>query len=332
MSYAASVEAANKYAAAGDYREGAAQFRAALGLMASDDDKARGQLEESLAQCLLNVDGEEEQAEQAAWRAVTLRPTWPEARLTLGRAQLNMGRFWSAAANFVRCVELDPDMQDEVGDDMARASSLARMADERTIRINGVDLKLEQRREGLGAGCVLWECGVVLAKFLDREPLQLAKHVIELGSGCGLAGLAAAALGADVVCTDIADVANGVLAANAARNRESLRGKLEVAVFDWQVPSHLAKFELVLAADCVYNLKSVLPFVSAVSAVIQPKLGKALVAHKRRHKNVDEALVHAFEQANFRLKEIPYDRQDPDFCNKLVTIFEISTKRMRDDR
>lgn len=329
MAHAASVEAANKYAAAGDFREGAAQFRAALGLMASDDDKTRGHLEESLAQCLLNVDGEEEQAEEAAWRAVELLPTWAEARLTLGRAQLNTGRFWSAAANFMLCLELDPEMEDEVGDDLAKASSLVRMADERTIRVNGVDLVLEQRRDGLGAGCVLWECGVVLAKFLDREPLQLAKHVIELGSGCGLAGFAAAALGADVVCTDVADVANGVLAANAARNRDSVRGNLKVAIFDWQVPSQLAKFELVLAADCVYNLKSVVPFVTAVSAVIQPKLGRALVAHKRRHDDVDEALVHAFEQANFRLNEIPYGRQDPDYCSKSVTIFEISFKRVR---
>ncbi|KAJ8538546.1 hypothetical protein K7X08_027767 [Anisodus acutangulus] len=59
-------------------------------------------------------------------------------------------------------------------------------------------------------GSVMWDSGVVLGKFLEhavesgRIHLQ-GKKVVELGSGCGLAGCIAALLGAQVILTDLPD-------------------------------------------------------------------------------------------------------------------------------
>jgi 2-polyprenyl-3-methyl-5-hydroxy-6-metoxy-1,4-benzoquinol methylase len=49
----------------------------------------------------------------------------------------------------------------------------------------------------------LWDCGVILAKYLEKHPdLVYKKRVIELGAGKALPAIAAAALGARVVITD----------------------------------------------------------------------------------------------------------------------------------
>lgn len=54
----------------------------------------------------------------------------------------------------------------------------------------------------IGTGTVIWECGIVLAKYLELHADALLRHgratpprVLELGAGVGTAGLAAAALG-----------------------------------------------------------------------------------------------------------------------------------------
>jgi hypothetical protein len=59
-------------------------------------------------------------------------------------------------------------------------------------------------------GAVVWDSGVVLAKFLehavDSQRLLLrGARAVDLGSGCGLVGCAAALLGAHVVLTDLPD-------------------------------------------------------------------------------------------------------------------------------
>ena len=57
----------------------------------------------------------------------------------------------------------------------------------------------------LGTGLNTWDGAVVLAKYLEANPhLVAGKRVLELGSGTGLAGIAAAMLGAEVsVLTDL---------------------------------------------------------------------------------------------------------------------------------
>lgn len=59
-------------------------------------------------------------------------------------------------------------------------------------------------------GAVVWDSGVVLAKFLEhavdaRHLLLRGTRAVDLGSGCGLVGCVAALLGAHVVLTDLPD-------------------------------------------------------------------------------------------------------------------------------
>lgn len=86
----------------------------------------------------------------------------------------------------------------------------------RSFRINlfEFDWEIEQDpgSRDLGHGAVVWDAAVVLAKYMEKnfkdyDTKTLAKRkVLELGSGCGLAGIAFMMKGAEVSCTDLAAV------------------------------------------------------------------------------------------------------------------------------
>jgi predicted nicotinamide N-methyase len=104
---------------------------------------------------------------------------------------------------------------------------------------------------------VLWRSGAALAAELAGRDLT-GLHVVELGCGLGLPCLAAARAGARVLATDAEPEALELLARNARLNGASL----ETALADWFHPEELgqrAPFDLVLAADVLYERHSVAP-------------------------------------------------------------------------
>ncbi len=82
-------------------------------------------------------------------------------------------------------------------------------------------------------------------------------RVLELGCGLGLPSLVAATRGAVVTATDWASDAIELLRRNAARNQLVLRSE----VHDWREPWD-EEFDLVLAADVLYEQRNVEPVVS----------------------------------------------------------------------
>jgi len=107
---------------------------------------------------------------------------------------------------------------------------------------------------------VLWRSGVALAHELEELPLR-GRRVVELGCGLALPSIAAARGGAEVLATD-ACAEPLVL---AARNASANGIRLETARVDWAHPGELvtrAPFDLVLAADVLYERTSVAPLLS----------------------------------------------------------------------
>jgi len=106
-----------------------------------------------------------------------------------------------------------------------------------------------------GHGSVIWESSVAVAQLLLLNPeLVRGRSVLELGSGCGLGGLAAAAVGADVTLTDNCSAVLVNLSENARIN--ALQARVEM--FDWAGELHKQsgeskKFDVILGADLVYN-------------------------------------------------------------------------------
>lgn len=100
----------DKLAEEGKYHEALAKWEAALILMPDN-----AILHEQKAQVLLEV-GDAWRALTAATRATELDPFWPEAWVTLGRAQLNFGEPDSAILTFDKALAMKPDYTDAKAD------------------------------------------------------------------------------------------------------------------------------------------------------------------------------------------------------------------------
>jgi predicted nicotinamide N-methyase len=107
---------------------------------------------------------------------------------------------------------------------------------------------------------VLWRSGVALARELDGVPLR-GRRVVELGCGLALPSIAAARAGAAVLATDAAAEALALVERDAEANGVGV----ETAAVGWAEPDALvrrAQFDLVLAADVLYEDASVDPLLS----------------------------------------------------------------------
>lgn len=101
---------------------------------------------------------------------------------------------------------------------------------------------------------VLWRSGVALARELEGEELG-GLRVVELGCGLAVPSIAAARAGAAVLATDVSPEALPLAKCNARGNGV----RIETATFDWEAPGNLAPFDLVLAADVLYERSAVAP-------------------------------------------------------------------------
>lgn len=107
---------------------------------------------------------------------------------------------------------------------------------------------------------VLWRSGVALARELDGVALR-GLRVVELGCGLAVPSLAAARAGADVLATDGCPDALALVARNARLNDV----RVATAKTDWTESDELlrrAPFDVVLAADVLYERDSVAPLLS----------------------------------------------------------------------
>jgi predicted nicotinamide N-methyase len=107
---------------------------------------------------------------------------------------------------------------------------------------------------------VLWRSGVVLARELDEVDLG-GRRLVELGCGLGVPSIAAARAGAEVLATDACAEALELV----RRNSQANGVLVETGTVNWAAPDELASrapFDLVLAADVLYEEASVAPLLS----------------------------------------------------------------------
>jgi ribosomal protein L11 methylase PrmA len=109
-----------------------------------------------------------------------------------------------------------------------------------------------------GTGGFVWEAGLCLAEFLIKNKVGLnlaSQHIIELGSGSGLAGIVAALCGAPhVVLTDLDQMVPHIRQ-NVGLNAARIAGRVEVLPLDWDRcdKSLISQYDMVLGADLLYD-------------------------------------------------------------------------------
>ena len=125
----------------------------------------------------------------------------------------------------------------------------------------------------------LWPSAIALARALAREDLS-GRRAIELGCGVGLATVSAIDRGAHVLATDYYEAALDFARHNA---RANLGREPETALLNWRAPDveSLGAFDLVFAADVLYEESSARALAGLVPALLTPE-GEALVADPGR--------------------------------------------------
>ena len=125
----------------------------------------------------------------------------------------------------------------------------------------------------------MWPSANALSRHLARRDLS-GRRAIELGCGVGLPAAVALARGAEVLATDHYEAALDFAAHNARLNTGR---DLATVLLDWRAPEteSLGRFDLVLAADVLYEARNVPALADLAPGLLAPG-GEALFADPRR--------------------------------------------------
>jgi predicted nicotinamide N-methyase len=142
----------------------------------------------------------------------------------------------------------------------------------------------------------IWPAAVTLSHVLVEQMDIAGKSVIELGAGVGMASVAAARKGARVLATDYSTEALKFVHYNALRNGV----QLETGRLDWRMVMTDEKFDIVIAADVLYERVNLLPIVTAIDTLLA-KGGSAYIADPRRR--LAEQFLELVGENGFRISE-----------------------------
>ncbi|NTW69213.1 MAG: methyltransferase domain-containing protein [Chlorobiaceae bacterium] len=123
----------------------------------------------------------------------------------------------------------------------------------------------------------IWPSAITLSTFIADELSLEGKRIIEIGAGVGMASVVAAWKGASVLATDYSVEALRFIRYNALKNRV----EIDADRLDWRLVQCSEKFDLLFAADVLYERVNLLPIVYAIDKLLKPG-GAAYISDPRR--------------------------------------------------
>jgi len=231
-----------------------------------------------------------------------------------------------------------------------------------TISLWGTDLCIAQNpsAKNLGHGAVVWDAAVIFSKFMEHSGksdfsssnLQ-GKRVLELGSGCGLGGMAFMLRGAQVTLTDLQPVVETLTELNARRlyARLTSNGALFehpiiapiVHAVDWTNDSIISSsssssrnsgggdeqqqpYDVILLTDCVFSALLVPHLLRTILQASAVGKTTVYVCHEIRDEEANALFVSELSK-KFTCKRVGANKQHPDFKHKSVEIIVAKLKR-----
>lgn len=128
------------------------------------------------------------------------------------------------------------------------------------------------------SGDVLWESSLLLTNYIANNT-HLFTSVLELGSGCGLPGIAIAKLSNAnrIVLTDLGQATLDNILFNVNENLGEMEisegySRVSVCKLDWFDPlsAHLSPFEVVVGSDLIYSPEIVDALVQTIDLMTLP--------------------------------------------------------------
>jgi predicted nicotinamide N-methyase len=146
----------------------------------------------------------------------------------------------------------------------------------------------------------IWPSAITLSSFIADELPVEGLRVIEIGSGVGMASVVAAWKGASVLTTDYSVEALRFVRYNALKNKVNLDNER----LDWRMVQCSEQFDLLFAADVLYERVNLLPIVTAIDKLLKPG-GAAFLADPRRR--LAEQFLELAAENNFSIT--PFQRK-----------------------
>lgn len=196
-------------------------------------------------------------------------------------------------------------------------------ADKDMVMESSLVLRVDKKvvfQEKQGQQAKVWDCALVLAKFLANDAFFphsffVNKRVIELGCGIGVPGMAAAALGAkDVVLTDM-PIAVSWIQANIERNQTlgCISGNIRAQGLMWgeddDLESH--QFDVILCSDLVYGHRDISQ--KLVQTIVHLSHPDTLIvsAHEARFAgDRGESFFALLSEQQFQIEQVSRERLD----------------------
>ncbi|CAL9088880.1 unnamed protein product [Musa hybrid cultivar] len=215
------------------------------------------------------------------------------------------------------------------------------------LEVLGHRLQLSQDPNSKHLGTTVWDASMVFVKFLEKNcrkgrfcPSKLkGKRAIELGAGCGLAGLGMALLGCNVISTDQTEVLP-LLMRNVERNTSRMMqanpdsglaasfGSIEVAELDWGNEDHIKAvdppFDYIIGTDIVYAEHLLEPLLQTILALSGPRT-VILLGYEIRSTVVHERMMDMWKQ-KFVVKTIPKAKMDSKYRHPSIQLFMMEVK------
>ena len=125
-------------------------------------------------------------------------------------------------------------------------------------RVKNVDKLLDaiseeefKKDERLPYWADIWPSAIALSEYvLENQKVFKGKKILELGCGLGLVGITVTAIGGDVLFTDYDPHALRFTQTNFKRN---FSRPASVQLLDWRNPGNSESFDIILAADILYE-------------------------------------------------------------------------------
>ncbi|CAN1844600.1 Protein N-lysine methyltransferase METTL21D [Linum perenne] len=221
------------------------------------------------------------------------------------------------------------------------------------LQIGDKHLSIQQDNSTMHVGTSVWPCSLVLAKFIERwsetppSPSTSASAVaanpysslldfrtnrrraIELGTGCGAAGMALHLLGlTDIILTDIAAVMPA-LKHNLKRNKQTLGKMLKTSILCWnnqdQMRSLNPPFDVVVAADVVYIEDSAVQLIGAMESLVADD-GVVLLGYQLRSPEAHKLFWEMSEEV-FEIEKVPHEDLHPDYAYEETDVYVFRKKK-----
>jgi protein-L-isoaspartate O-methyltransferase len=132
--------------------------------------------------------------------------------------------------------------------------------------------------EGFPLWAKIWEASAILLQYMADLDVDPQRRILELGSGIGVAGIAAASMGHNITLTEYDPDALNFLKANADLNNCP---HARVRHLDWFSPDLEGRYDLMIGSEIIYQKQAVTALGDVFKKFLSPR-GMVVLAERVR--------------------------------------------------